>query len=265
MTGIVETPDPSDLERVRVLVESGTETAPDDWLPGSEPPKGAWLRDNGFKIRVRNDRESTITAWHPWLVPAADSGTVRVRGGRDGVVLELVLGDELQLPAPQLKPSYRTRIARYAADSPAKGAPLAWHNAPLIDGTIRCAIPAGRWTLWVDPGREFAPLVLNHVAIDGSTRIEEAKFSSGSTLRISVLVPEGTDTPRIYVSAKSSGVPQLLRSLNSDGESPVLLSGLEAGRYTLYMGAVMGDLERPPTREIEVDGVSDLDLELDLR
>ena len=43
-----------------------------------------------------------LVPWHPWLVPASDSGTFEVREGREGVVLRLVVGDEVRLPVPQL-------------------------------------------------------------------------------------------------------------------------------------------------------------------
>ena len=268
VSGRVEVPDPADpaeLARVRVRVVEAGAAPVAGWRPGSEPPEGVQPRDGEFRVRVPADREVTVVAWHPWLVPAADSGRLTLRGGREGVVLKLVEGDQLRLPAPQLDPrSQALRIARYADTSEAEGQPLEWHHAVLVDGVLRCALPRGRWTLLVEPAADHAPLVLRAVEIEGVTDLPAAVFPAGSTLRVRVIAPEGSAAPRIYVHAERLGAPVYDRSINSGGEELVLVTGLGPGRYRVSMNLIMGRRSLPD-QELEVDGVSDVELEMDLR
>jgi hypothetical protein len=52
--------------------------------------------------------------------------------------------------------------------------------------------------------------------------------------------------------------------MNSRGEEVALLSGLGPGRFRVQFSTVMGG-EGRTEREIELDGTSDVELELDLR
>lgn len=268
VAGRVELADPAELARTLVRVEGLEEdTTSRRWLPGHQPPAGTWPKEGEFRIRVPKDREVTLVPWHPWLVPAAD-GTARVRGGAEGLVLRLVEGDGLVLLAPQLAEQRRVdalRVARYPADvgAPLPDEPLEWHHAPLLEGRARCAVPAGTWTFWIDPGAAFEPLLVRGLDVAGL--VERAlEFRTGSALRVRVRVPEGQDPPRLYVSARSEGGPEHLRDLNSRGEAEVVLAGLAAGRYAVTYGEIMG--ARSTRREVlEFDGRTDRLLELDLR
>ena len=264
--GRVEVDDPAQLKEVRVLVEGLNPERVSEWRPGSEPPEGAWLQDGAFRVCVPGDREVTLVPWHPWLVPDPESGRLKVRNGRDGVVLKLVQGDELYLPMPQMgEPrSFGVRIARFPNGARTDSEPLAWHYAPYSDGAVRCSMPRGRWTLLVDPKYDFTPLVLDDVEIEGLTELPTPQFEVGSTIRVRVRAPEGSDPPRIYVRAVRLAIPVYDRSINSGGEELVLLKGLGAGRYRLTMGVTMRR-EQFPAQEIDVDGSTDIELELDLR
>lgn len=265
VSGRVEVDDPAELSRVRVVVEGAGAGPVTSWRPGSEPPKGAFLNDGEFRLRVPLDSDVTLVPWHPWLVPAADSGRVTLRGLRDGVVLRLVTGNELRLPVPQLSVHSRgLRVARFSAAAEPEGEPLEWHHAALVDGVLRCSLPHGRWTLLVEPGADFAPLELRRIEIDGVTELPPARFTQGSTLRVRVLTATGSDAPRIYVFAERLGSPAYHRDINSRGEREVLLHGLGPGRFRVKIRAVMGTTSGLE-QEIELDGVGDLELEFDLR
>lgn len=265
VSGRVALEDPGELARVRVLVEDPGAEPTAVWHPGAEPPDGAHLRDDTFRVRVRSDREVTLVPWHPWLQPAPEGGRVPVRGGHEGVVLRLVTGDELRLPAPQLGRHHEPRLARYADGAAPEGEPLAWHHLALVDGVLRAALPRGRWTLVVDPGGDFAPLVLPGVEIDGVTELPAAEFPPGSALVVRVLVPEGSDAPRVYVFAERLDAPGYHRSVNSRGEAVVRLEGLGAGRFHVRMRPIMDFTGVVDGQEVELDGSTDVELELDLR
>jgi len=262
-SGRVELDDPDELERVRVRVLDPQAEPSATWRPGTEPPEGTWPRGGNFRVQVPGDREVTVAAWHPWLVPGPEQGPVRLRGGREGLVLRLVAGDELRLPVPQLGPYVRAiRIARHAGE-PA-GAPAEWHHAPVLDGVARCALPRGTWTLWIDPKYEFAPLVLRDVAVAGVSELPAAGFARGSSVRVRILVPEAQSFPRLGLFATHLGEPEYGRVVNSDGEEVAVLSGLGPGRFRVSFSTVMGN-DAPVERVVELDGASDVELELDLR
>lgn len=262
-SGRVELDDPEELARVRVRVIDPLAEPVATWRPGSEPPEGTWPREGGFRVQVPGDREVSIVAWHPWLSPDPERGAVTLRGGREGLVLRLVAGDELRLPVPQLGSRTRAiRIARHAGEP--TGAPLEWHHAPVVDGVARCALPRGTWTLWVDPTTDFAPLVLRDIAVEGVTVLPPLALEAGSSVRVRLLVPEGQAPPRIGLFASHLGEPEYGRGMNSRGEAVAVLAGLGPGRFRVSYGKVMGS-SRSTEREVALDGSSDVELELDLR
>lgn len=57
--------------------------------------------------------------------------------------------------------------------------------------------------------------------------------------------------------------PTLKRDLNSMREEIVTLSGLDAGTFDVHVSAVMGT--RLLQRTIEIDGMNDIELEVDAR
>lgn len=262
VTGRVEAEDEAQLELVRVVLERDGETPAYVDPYGFAQSPGVGLKDGSFRIQVPADEEVGLVALHPWLTP--ESGTVRVRGGRDGVVLRLVEDDGIVMAVPQLDPRIHiTRIGRYAADSKTDGPPIAWHQAAQEDGKLRCSLPSGTWTLWIDPDSEFAPLTLSNVKIDGTTTLPAAEFRTGSTLRVKLLVKPGSDPPRIYARALRDTEPAIQRQRNSGGEAEPLLTGLGPGRYSVSL-AMAGSFDRVE-REIEVDGSNTVELVMDLR
>lgn len=263
--GRVEAPDPAELAWARVLVLTDGEPAPPSKALPGEPLPGAHVSRGRFRVQVPSDREVTLRVWHPWLAPDPEAGEVRVRGARSGVVLRLVAGDELRLPLPELGSRVRElRIARYAAGAAPEGTPLEWHRAPLEGGVLRCGLPRGRWSLLVDPLRDFAPLLLRDVEIAGRTELPPPALDPGSRLVVRVLVPEDRDPPRIFVSAVRLDEPVYIRTVNSEGEARVVLTGLGPGRFRVLYGPVMAS-ERDREEEVDVDGEHDVELELDLR
>ena len=266
--GRVDVPPGTDFDRVRVLVEGGgMETTKTLWMQGGEPPPGIEVGSDGrFESRLPNDRPITLRAWHPFLVPARDPGEVRIQGGQKGIVLRLVAGDEVRIPLTSLEDHgmpESVRVYRFS-DEP-EGDPIDAWFAPIIDGEARVGgIPRGRCTLWIDAGNGYAPVALREVEIRaGLNALEKPHLALGSTLRIQVLAPSGRKAPALFVSAERLEEPTYLRSVQSrQGSTEIALPGLGPGRFHVSI------LEWPGNRHeqvVEVDGVTDLDVVLDLR
>ena len=98
----------------------------------------------------------------------------------------------------------------------------------------------------------------------GTTKLNEPSFNMGCSVRVRVLVEENEAVPRIYVSAMRQEQPVYLRDINSRGEKDVVLSGLGAGSFEVR---AYGNKDRSEVirRIIELDGVNDIHLELDMR
>jgi hypothetical protein len=64
----------------------------------------------------------------------------------------------------------------------------------------------------------------------------------------------------MFISATRNTQPTLQRSANSSGEDLVVLSGLEAGRYRVWVDTMMS-LGPGTEREVLVDGVNDVELD----
>ncbi len=268
VSGRIEVPDAAELARVRVLNSNAKPNANSTWLPASGPPEGTYIEaDGSFKTRVKRGVSTRLWAWHPWLVPADPGGEIELDAGREGVVLKLVSGDEVRLAVPQLVALRNFQSARVAVyDGAVQGEPRTWLHAPLIDGALRLGgLARGRATLWVDPGREFSPLVFENVEVGvGVTDLGEANFSRGSSLRVKLAVKAGEIAPRIYVFARRESGPVLNRSLNSDGEAEVVLSGLEAGEYTVSLSSIMSN-KSGGKRQLQFDGTSDVEIAFEPR
>ena len=268
VTGRIEVLDASELTRARVLNSTARLSLNAAWLPAMSPPEGVYVSPDGsFKMRVKRGVPMNLRAWHPWLAPAEPGGSIALDGGRDGVVLKLVEGNQVRIAAPQLVELPRFKAARVAVYAgAAAGEPQTWVHAPLIDGVLRfTGVPTGRATLWIDPGREYAPLVLTDVSIaPGITDLGPVSFSRGSSFKVKLTVKEGEAAPRIYIFARRETAPALNRELNSNGSAEVILSGLEAGEYSVSYNSIMGQ-KAAEKRLMQFDGKTDVEVALDLR
>ena len=139
---------------------------------------------------------------------------------------------------------------------------LRWFHAAYEGGAI-CfgtrpphGVAPGRHTLTLDPGARFAPLVLAEVAIGaGLTELEPVTFELGATVRVQILTGAGSDPPRIYVGARHIGEPDYFRSINSNGEGVVELTGLGPRRFKVSTSRMAW--QRRLEREFATDGKSD--------
>jgi RNA polymerase sigma-70 factor (ECF subfamily) len=267
VSGIVEFPPDVRRESVRVIVDGAARDEP-TWLRGGDTYPGTPIDASGaFTLKLPGARPERIRAWHPFLVPARDQGSAEITAGRDDLRLRLVHGDEIRIPvpAPLLERKLeRLRVMQFAGEP--TGKPVAWFHAPIEDGIARFSgIAPGTWTLWIDPQDGWAPIVLRDVEVSaGIMTLPQLSLEVGSSLRVHVLVKAGQSAPHIYVAAKRRGEPSYMRSINSRGEDVVVLAGFGTGAFDVTLHGAIG--EGPgSTRIVELDGVHDADLDLDLR
>jgi RNA polymerase sigma-70 factor (ECF subfamily) len=273
--------DLSDIVRVRGIVELPSGLAPGyarvvidgegiaennwDWLGNRRGLGGQSVgKDGAFEVFVSTSHPVTLRPWHPWLTPDQKYGQYVVRGEADDVRLRLVQGDEVQTDVAgwfEKQAPRALRVYAYAADP--SGKPDHEFEAAVVEGIARFSgLPRGTWTLWIDPDRMYAPIILRNVKVGPGITKVEAKPTRGSSIRVRVL-HEGKQVPRIYIFARRKGEPTLRRELNSAREELVTLSGFDAGTFEVRISAGMGGPLLEQT--IELDGVRDVELELDAR
>jgi hypothetical protein len=122
----------------------------------------------------------------------------------------------------------------------------------------------GRYTIWMDLGTG-APIVLESIELrEGVKDLGDLGFGESATLKVTLVVGEGQDFPRVAVSAAAVGKPAYWRRALERGKSEVLVRGLGPGRFKVSVTA--GDAGSAP-REQEVDstGSGEIPITIDLR
>ena len=91
-----------------------------------------------------------------------------------------------------------------------------------------------------------------------------ATDSRGSSIRVKLKIKEGQSAPRIALFASSLEEPRYTRYLNSWGQEEIVLRGLGRGRFSLLGHGMMGIPDDALIRrEVELDGMTDLTIELE--
>lgn len=214
--------------------------------------------DGSFELKLVADRHVELQAWHPLLVSGP---VVRVEDSSVGVTLELTSGPTLEFEVPELDSRKGLRVLLFEEGGDC-GTAREYH-ARLDGHRARVGgFEAGTYTAWIDPGVDWSPALLEGLELGPGTNEIPMPFERGSSVRFRFRLDEGVTAPRIYAFAeKDEDCRRVGRHLNSDGEPEVVLRGLEAGRYRLVFGRI-ADMDRRE-QEIEVDGESDLILDVD--
>lgn len=270
--GRIEAPAGAALERARLVVEgmqTHSESTPWSRFAGQEP-SGRKLEPNGaFRVAVPADREVTLRAWHPWLVPAPESGAVTVRGGRDGIVLELEARGEVRIPVTNwASASARIENLRVAVFRAGVGTrPERAFHAPIVDGVARFGgLAPGSWTLWIEcSNAAFAPRTFTGVEIgDARTELAPLTFERGSSVVVRLTLNPGDKGDGLRCVVTGLDVPLYERSAFPRPDGSRVARGLAAGRHRLRIersAALVPAIER----ELELDGVHDVTVDVDLR
>lgn len=269
VTGKVLMPPGTDAMLVRVVVDGQGLARTTQWQPTETFPDGVYVAaDGAFEVQIPGDRDVVVRPWHPWLQPAESGGRFATIDGATGVTLQLVSGQEIVLPAPELTaPKFKNVVPRVGVwRGPIVGEPERWLTAPLVDGALRFGgIEPGRVSFVVDVRSDFAALEFIDVDVGaGTTSLPAEPFRTGGAIRVRILTAEGFDPPRIYVHATRVGGAAYTRSHNSNGEAEVVLRGLGAGEFRVTASRI-GEGKKPIDRIVPCDGVNDVILDFDLR
>ena len=91
------------------------------------------------------------------------------------------------------------------------------------------------------------------------------RLATGRSLRLHILVKDGEAPPSVSAFATRDGEPGYMRGTTSRGAANVVVPGLGAGKFSVYVHYAMGT-GRPLLREVvEVDGIRDVERTIDLR
>jgi hypothetical protein len=237
--------------------------------PGIFPPFGWPLDRNGcFRGRVAGDRTTVLFLESDLLV----ADPVRVAGpghvviaAREGAIAVL----RLQLPAPgehEQKNQYSqapTVLLSRRGEAPVR-------RFPAFDSKTGTATFGG-----VQPGLydelrlhvvPYPWVRLKDVRLrDGRNELGEVAIPRGSRVFVRVRSPEGQAPPRLCVGASSLESPETPGPFtNPEASEIVVLGGLGAGRWRVSVRLMQAEF-LGFDRELDVDGETDLEVELDLR
>ncbi len=229
--------------------------------------------DGTFTLKVPGDREVELTADDPLLVPAADGGVVRARAGAKDVTIRLVRGPSCRItfdraPVSSPFPGRSNTVKVYLWRGAMRGAPTTRVDAVIEGKSARFAhYEPGTYGIAMDvPGA--APVVLTDVALgDGATPLGPVTLSAGSAIGFEVTVPAGQSAPRLHASAESLDAP-FVYARQSDDANAGRITGLGKGRFRVRVQpimAMMGGGGAVFDREVEVDGVTDLTLKIEIK
>jgi hypothetical protein len=268
--GRIEAPEGTKPGSVFVVVEGvGV-----DMRTGYGPGRGI-QRDGTFEVRFPSGRRVTIRPWHETLKPAAgEAGSVVVDGPRDGIVLRLVEGPKVRVRVldPSGAPPIPESVAqgtlwfRRQADTPAD-----WTGRDLTmadDGIVSApAVSIGIVDLWVDVPPYAPRLLARRTLIDGTTELGEVRLDRGSTLILRARSPKGAPLPTLRGMAERIDLPPVSRDVlepSSAGQPPEI-RGLCRGTWKLQLWwKTSKDEERTLEKDVEVDGVGDVTIDVDV-
>ena len=110
-------------------------------------------------------------------------------------------------------------------------------------------------------------VVLDNVIIGpGSNQLGRVHVERGSRLRLRIIVPKGQGAPRLTVTAQSLEDSREIRLGQPVEYDVVTVPGLARGRWKVIVRVMPAIRERfSIEREIELDGETDVELEVDLR
>jgi len=234
-------------------------------MGGPRPHVDGRVREDGFRVRVPGDRPATLVLESPTLI----ADPVTVVGPTDAIVIRARDGARAEM---QL-------VLREAPDTKEGIHPIALlrRGGRVVQRLLEIDFETGRATIaGLEPGRyeeirlrayTWPTTVLEDVVIrSGTNDLGRVRIARGSKVWIRIRVPEGEGPPRLVVVARSVEDPGEMRQCNPSNMPVVTLPGLGKGRWKLEVRVMQAVRERLGLeREIEVDGRTDVEIEMDLR
>ncbi|MFQ5844787.1 MAG: hypothetical protein ACE5JG_07345 [Planctomycetota bacterium] len=274
VSGRIEVPDGFDFKGAGVVLSG----------EGIEPDRTRWRQlgtrvrpDGAFESSVPGDRPVRLTATHPLLGPDPAEGHLDTTEGRAGVVLRLVPQATLRFRVPDHFRKYAEMYRKYPraqrplvevrlyAGEPSATPVFRRSTFPKEEEWVVGGIRPGTYGVWIDVP-EGVPFYREGVKLErGDNDLGDLPVQPGSRVNVLVKVQEPFAVPRISAWAQRLDEPTYSRSVNSGGEAEVVVVGLAAGRYRVMGGPIMAHGRRRLDAVVEVDGVRDAELVLDLR
>ncbi|MGE0192795.1 MAG: hypothetical protein AB7T63_12235 [Planctomycetota bacterium] len=254
---------------------------------------GAYVQGRGtsgrWKLRSQDGEPLELRGWNNRLAPAAEGGVVRTRGGAKDVRLVMEAGGGLVFRIPsrieeaeRMKQHRGNRFGQHVGSVSVavhRGAELVKQvNAGVEDGAFRVGgLAAGTYRVVIET-HDKVPYELAAVTMPATGDVDLGSFelATGTTVNVSWKPDEGESVDRVYVTATavlldaSEGTKQRSGSAMLTAPGQVKIPGLSRGRWKVtvwaraFNGFMWGGQQGLPTleRELEADGVTDLELEV---
>lgn len=271
--GRITVPAGTDFKDVRVVARGEpAEIATDRFARPTYP--GTFVRPDFTFERTVDGAKPFVRAWHPSLTPPPGDPFVEVRDATRPVELALVdrpalaftvvrtggaitpsqwdLNEHLSITLER-EDGDRARVTRSPATSGA-----------ATEVVHLSEIPAGRWTLRLDPGGDAAPVTRTGVEIaESGTDLGPLELGPGSVLRLQIADGRANRSGDLGVHARHVGAPEYSRFLHRAAGPELLLPGLGPGKFEISISDSTG---KPLwTGTAEVDGAHETALAVDLR
>jgi hypothetical protein len=271
--GRVTAPAGTDFKDVRIVARGEpVEVASDRFARPTYP--GTFVKSDFTFERTIDGAKPFVRAWHPSLASPPGDPYVEVRDATQPVELALVDRPSLAFTVARtcgaISPSewdlnYRFSITLDREDGDHARVTRSCTTTGAASEVVHLVeIPTGRWTLFLDPGGEAAPLFRTGVEIsEAGTDLGTLTLGPGSVLRVQIADGRANKSGPFNVSAHHVGAPEYTRWWQRAVGPELLLPGLGAGNFDVKIGDSTGKEVWRGTAEC--DGAHETALAVDLR
>jgi hypothetical protein len=271
--GRVTAPEGTDFRSVRVVARGEPEVVGTDRFSRPVYP-GTFVLPDGTFERTIDGARPFVRAWHPSLAPPVGDAYVEVRDPTRPVLLPLVdrpslvftlvrEGGPIHVDEKLLNASVAITLDREDGDHAHVTRSVSTTGA-ASEVVHLVEIPTGRWTLFLDPGGEAAPLLHTGVEIpEGGADLGTLTLGPGSVLRLQIADERANKSGALHLHARHVGAPDYSRFWSRNVGPELLLPGLGAGRFDVTIGDSTG--KQLWTGTAECDGAHETALAVDLR
>jgi len=270
--GRVTAPAGTDLRQARIVARGEpAEAGTDRW---SRPtPPGTYVLEDGTFERTIDGAQPFVRVWHPSLAPPPGDPYVEVRDPTQPVLLSLVDRPSLVFTlvrtggptrVSDMNLSDRLAIALDREDGDRAHVTRSASTTGAASEVFQLAeLPTGRWTLFLDPGGEAAPLLRTGVEIsEAGSDLGTLTLECGSTLRVAIADGRANRSGPIRARARHVGAPDYSRFWSRAASSELVLPGLGAGKFDVTLSDSTG--KELWTGTAECDGAHETALAVEL-
>jgi hypothetical protein len=270
--GRVTAPAGTDLRYARVVVRGEPAEAGIDRF-GRPTVPGTYVLEDGTFERTIDGAQPFVRAWHASLAPPPGDPYVEVRDPTRPVLLALVdrpslvftlVRSEGAIAVSEMDQSHRLAITLDREDGDDDHVTRSASTQGAASEVVQLAeLPTGRWTLFLDPGGEAAPLLRTGVEIsEAGTDLGTLTLERGSVLRVAIADGRANRSGPIRARAHHVGAPDYSRFWSRAASSELVLPGLGAGKFDVTLSDSTG--KELWTGTAECDGAHETALAVEL-